>query len=149
MVSLSSLLLGSGWRKNWCVALGAGAINSLNGGSVKGGVTGPRSGLGPIRSSPRPPSVVLLPEPSRVFSLHVGPWCQFLRGLDEAPCPARFSIFCSGPWSFLSSRVGPWASWSHVNFIAWLVPGFEVLSRGAWWISPRSLAFNAKFQHKH
>jgi hypothetical protein len=31
---------------------------------------------------------------SRVFSdLHVGPCRRFLFGLDEAPCPARFSSF--------------------------------------------------------
>jgi hypothetical protein len=155
MVSLSSLLLGGGWRKNWCVAPGLGAINSLNDDKVKGGPTGPWSGLGrsawahfgPTRGLLR---LVLLPEPSRVFSLlHVGPWRQFLRGLDEAPCPARFSIFCPGPQSFPSSQVGPWVSWSHVHFIVWLVPGFEVLSQGAGWTSPGSLAFNTKFLHKH
>jgi hypothetical protein len=37
---------------------------------------------------------VLLPESSRSFPLlHVGPCCQFLFGLDEAPCPARFRHF--------------------------------------------------------
>jgi hypothetical protein len=47
-----------------------------------------------------------------------GPLRQFLCSLDEAPYPARSSIFCSGPLSFSSSRVDPWASWSHVHFIA-------------------------------
>jgi hypothetical protein len=106
--------------------------------------------LGPSWHISWPPSSVILPVSSKTFSLlHVGPWCQFLHSLDEAPCPARFSIFYSGPWSFPSSRVGPWASWSHVHFIAWLVPGFMVLSRGAWWTLPVSLVFDAKFLHKH
>jgi hypothetical protein len=56
------------------------------------------AGLDPLRPSPRPP----LPSvASRVFEsiphLHVGPWCQFLFGLDEAPSPARFNIFLT--WS--------------------------------------------------
>jgi hypothetical protein len=66
-----------------CVALGLGAINTQNGGEVKGARLGPEmgwadrprpAGLGPLRASSWPPSLVLLPEPSRVFSLlHVGP----------------------------------------------------------------------------
>jgi hypothetical protein len=50
--------------------------------------------------------------------LHVGPWRQFLRGLDITPCCASFNIFYLGPRSFPPSRVGPWASWTHVHFIA-------------------------------
>jgi hypothetical protein len=122
-------------------------------------MNGPRNGpgrpagladLGPFWPILWPTSSVMLPVSSRTFSLlYVGPWRQFLCGLKEAPCPARFSIFCSGPQSFPSSQVGPWAFWSHVHFITWLVPGFKVLSRGAWWTLPGSLAFNAKFLHKH
>jgi hypothetical protein len=37
---------------------------------------------------------MLVPESSRVFpDLHVDPCRQFLLGLDEAPCPARFDSF--------------------------------------------------------
>jgi hypothetical protein len=44
---------------------------------------------------------VLLPESSRVFpQLHVGPCRQFLFGLDEAPCPARFNCFLTGSSEF-------------------------------------------------
>jgi hypothetical protein len=44
---------------------------------------------------------VLLPESSRVFPhLHVGPCCQFLFGLDEAPYPARFGSFLTGSSEF-------------------------------------------------
>jgi hypothetical protein len=44
---------------------------------------------------------VLLPESSRVFPLlHVGPCRQFLFGLDEAPCPARFGSFLAGSSEF-------------------------------------------------
>jgi hypothetical protein len=34
---------------------------------------------------------------------------------------ASFSIFCSGPQSFLPSRFGPWPIWSHVHFLSWLM----------------------------
>jgi hypothetical protein len=54
--------------------------------------------LGPLRPSPRP---VLLPESYRVFpQLHLGPCCQFLFGLDEAPYPARFHSFLTGSSEF-------------------------------------------------
>jgi hypothetical protein len=44
---------------------------------------------------------VLVPESSRVFpDLHVGPCRQFLLGLDEAPCPARFDSFKTGSSEF-------------------------------------------------
>jgi hypothetical protein len=44
---------------------------------------------------------VLVPESSRVFpDLHVGPYRQFLPGLDEAPCPARFDSFLTGSSEF-------------------------------------------------
>jgi hypothetical protein len=53
---------------------------------------GPASGL--LRS-------VLVPKSSRVFpDLHVGPCRQFLLGLDEAPCLARFNIFLTGSSEF-------------------------------------------------
>jgi hypothetical protein len=91
------------------VALCRGAINSPRDGYVKGGLKwGPKwagpAGLGPFWPISRPPLLVMLPESSRAFSLlHVGPRRQFLRGLVEAPCPARFSIFYSDPHSFLPS----------------------------------------------
>jgi hypothetical protein len=41
--------------------------------------------------------LVLLPESSRAFPLlHVGPCHQFLFGLDEDLCPARFGTFLPG-----------------------------------------------------
>jgi hypothetical protein len=39
--------------------------------------------------------------------MHVGPLRRLLHGLDRAPCPASFSIFCLGPWSFTASCFGP------------------------------------------
>jgi hypothetical protein len=42
-----------------------------------------------------------VPESSRVFpDLHVGPCRQFLFGLDEAPCPARFDSFSTASSEF-------------------------------------------------
>jgi hypothetical protein len=73
----------------------------------KGWPTGPRSGLagrpasahfGPARDLLCPE---LLPKSYRVFpQLHVGPWRQFLFGLDEDPCPARFDNFLTGSSKF-------------------------------------------------
>jgi hypothetical protein len=46
--------------------------------------------------------LVLVPESSRSFPiLHVGPCCQFLPELDEAPCPARFSAFLARSSEFV------------------------------------------------
>jgi hypothetical protein len=65
----------------------------------KGGSTGLGNGLGrPTRAHFSPADgllcLVLVPESSRSFPLlHVGPYRQFLSGLDEAPCPARFDTF--------------------------------------------------------
>jgi hypothetical protein len=70
------------------------------------GATGPQNGLGrpswthfgPARGLLCP---VLVPESSRVFpDLHVGPCHQFLLGLDEDPCPARFVSFLTGSLEF-------------------------------------------------
>jgi hypothetical protein len=59
------------------------------------------AGLGPLRPTPQTLRLVFFPESSKVFpQLHVGPWRQFLRSLDEAPCPARFGIFLSGSSEF-------------------------------------------------
>jgi hypothetical protein len=71
------------------------------------------TGLGPPAWAHFGPSCgllcpVLLPESSRVFpQLHVGPCRQFLFGLDEAPCPARFSNFLtrSSEFSIFSGLV--------------------------------------------
>jgi hypothetical protein len=60
--------------------------------------------------------------------LHVGPWRRLLHGLDRAPCRASFNIFSSGPWSFTTSCFGPWAIWSHVHHVSWLLPGFMIFS---------------------
>jgi hypothetical protein len=51
---------------------------------------------------------VLVSESSRVFpQLHVGPCGQFLFGLDESPCPARFGSFLtrSSEFSIFSGLV--------------------------------------------
>jgi hypothetical protein len=88
------------------VAPGLRAINSPNGGLVKGGLTGPGNELGrPAWAHFGPASgllrLVSVPESSRVFpDLHVGPCRQFLFGLDEAPCPARFGSFLTGSSKF-------------------------------------------------
>jgi hypothetical protein len=51
--------------------------------------------------SPQPPLPGVTFESSKVFpQLHVGPWCQFLFDLDEAPCPARLGIFLTGSSEF-------------------------------------------------
>jgi hypothetical protein len=77
------------------------------------------TGLGPPQPDLRPPSSVMLLMSSGTFTLlHVGPWCQFLRGLDRAHCFASFNIFCLGPRSFLPSQLGAWATWSHVHFMS-------------------------------
>jgi hypothetical protein len=60
--------------------------------------------------------------------LHEGPWRHLLHGLDRSPCHTSFSIFCSGPWSFVPSHCGPWVIWSHVHLECWLVPGSMILS---------------------
>jgi hypothetical protein len=44
-----------------------------------------------------------------------GPLTSSFYDLDRAPCRASFSIFCSGPWSFVPSCCGPWVIWSHVD----------------------------------
>jgi hypothetical protein len=54
--------------------------------------------IGPARGLLCP---VLVPESSRVFpDLHVDPCRQFLLGLDDAPCPARFNSFLTGSSEF-------------------------------------------------
>jgi hypothetical protein len=59
------------------------------------------AGLGPLRPSRRPALPGLLPDSSRAFPLlHVGPCRRFLFGLDENPCPARFSTFLTGSSEF-------------------------------------------------
>jgi hypothetical protein len=72
----------------------------------KGGLTGPRNGLGrPAWAHFGPTSCLLrpvsVPESSRSFRLlHVGPCCWFLSKLDEAPYPARFDTFLTGSSEF-------------------------------------------------
>jgi hypothetical protein len=47
--------------------------------------------------------LVWVPESSRSFPLlHVGPCRQFLSKLDDAPCPARFNTFLTGPSEFFN-----------------------------------------------
>jgi hypothetical protein len=70
-------------------------------------VTGPQNGLGrPAWAHFGPVShllrLVLVPEFSRSFPLlHVGPCCQFLSELDEAPYPATFGTFLARSSKFV------------------------------------------------
>jgi hypothetical protein len=80
--------------------------------------------------------------------MHVGPWRRLLHSLDRAPCRASFSIFCLGSWSFTASCFGPWAIWSHVHDVSWLVPGFMILPWSVWWTYPESLPLSANFLRK-
>jgi hypothetical protein len=89
------------------VAPGLGAINSRMAARSKGGLTGPRNGLGRPAWAHFDPAngllcLVSVPESSRVFpDLHVGPCRQFLFRLDEAPCLARFNSFLMGSSEFV------------------------------------------------
>jgi hypothetical protein len=113
--------------------------------------------LGPSLPSSAPSSFPSLLVSSRTFTLlYVGLWRHFLHGLDRGTCRESFNIFCSSPQRFLPSRFGPWAIWSHVHFMSWLVPCFMIFSQGAQWISPGSLSFlalksctNNKLQKQH
>jgi hypothetical protein len=160
MVSLPSLLLGGRWRMDWCVALGLGTINSPNGGYVKEGWLGPGVGW-----AGRPgPTGLGWPQPSRLPPLP-GVSSRVFSILPPSACGPLSSVSLRVGRSSLSRKIrhfsglvlrvchllgfGPWASWSQVCFIAWLVPGFKVLSWGAWWTYPRSHFFSAKTLHKH
>jgi hypothetical protein len=72
----------------------------------KGASTGLGNGLGQPAWAHFGPAdgllcLVSVPESSRSFPLlHVGPCRQFLFGLDEAPCPARFDTFPTGSSKF-------------------------------------------------
>jgi hypothetical protein len=72
----------------------------------KGALTGLGNGLGRSAWAHFGPAdnllgLVSIPESSRSFPLlHVGPCCQFLFGLDEAPCPARFGTFLTRSLEF-------------------------------------------------
>jgi hypothetical protein len=74
----------------------------------------------------------LVPESSRSF-----PFCMWALVVSFSPSWTKLlvlqdsALFRLGPRSLSSSRVGSLGSWSHVHFIAWLVPGFKVLSWGA------------------
>jgi hypothetical protein len=100
----------------------------------------------PILASSRSP--MLLGQLLTCSLLHVVPCRRLLHGLDRAPCRASFSIFSSGPWSFTASCFGPWAIWSHVHHVSWLVLGFMIFYWSAWWIYPESLLFNVIFLRK-
>jgi hypothetical protein len=76
----------------------------------KGGRLCPESGwagrpgpavLGPLWPADGMLCLVSVPKSSRSFPLlHVGPCHQFLFGLDETPCPARFGTFLTGSLEF-------------------------------------------------
>jgi hypothetical protein len=81
---------------------------------------------------------ILLPKSSRVFlQLHVGPCRQFLFGLDEAPCPARFGNFLTA-----SSEFSIFSVWS-LGFVKWRNPSGLVV-RGV-----ESKAKNLKVAHEY
>jgi hypothetical protein len=109
------------------------------------GLTGP----GPFRPCSAPShSPMLLGQLLTCSLMHVGPWHRLLHGLDRAPCHASFSIFCLGPWISPASCFGPWAIWSHVHEVSWLVPGFMVVSWSARWTHPESLPLSASLLRK-
>jgi hypothetical protein len=43
---------------------------------------------------------------------------------------------------------GPWALWSHVHDVSWLVSGFMIISWSAWWTYPESLPLSSSFLRK-
>jgi hypothetical protein len=99
----------------------------------------------------------LVPESSRSFPLlHVGPCCQFLSELDEAPCHTRFGPFLTGSSEFVMfSGLVPGllgvmftslhdlyrASWSCHKVLDELIP--DVL------LSTLKLCINTKLQFRH
>jgi hypothetical protein len=121
---------------------------------AKGGREPARKWAGPAGLGPFRPGSALVCSPTLLgqlltFSLmHVGPWRRLLHGLDRAPCRASFSIFCPRPWSFPASCFGPWAIWSYVHDVSWLVPGLMIVSWSAWWTYPEGLLFNVNFLRK-
>jgi hypothetical protein len=104
------------------------------------------TGLGPFRPRLAPP--LLLGQLLTCSLMHVGPWHHLLHGLDRAPCRTSFSIFCLGPCSFTASCFGPWALWSHVHDVSWLVLGFIIVSWSAWWTYLESLPLSVSFLRK-
>jgi hypothetical protein len=102
----------------------------------------PRPGSAPSRSP------TLLGQLLTCSLMHVGPWHRLFHSLDRAPCRASFSIFCPGPWCFPTSCFGPWAIWSHVHDVSWLVLGFMIVSWSAWWTYHESLPLSTSFLRK-
>jgi hypothetical protein len=143
-VSLPSLLLGGGWWINSSVALCTVALNRSKRGYVKGEPEPGRKRARPVGPGPFWLGLALffagelLVSSTTLSQLHVGPWHQFLRGLDRSPYCASFNIFRPGPRSFLPSQIGPWTSWSHAHLVSWLVPGFMTFSQSARWTLPGS-----------
>jgi hypothetical protein len=106
------------------------------------------SNMGPSQPNSSPASSLMLLNSSRAFTLlHVGPWRHFPCGLDRGTCKLHHFLFKSLEIS-ASSQFGPWPIWSHVHFVSWLLLGFMIVSRGAWWTLPKSLAFCVKILHK-
>jgi hypothetical protein len=116
----------------------------------KEGANGPWTGLGrPAWAHPGPVCGLLclmsVPVSSRCFPLlHVGPCHQFLSELDVAPCLTRFGTFLvrSSEFVIFSGWVPSFLESSVLHCMT--CTGFKVLSQGAWWTYPESLAFNAK-----
>jgi hypothetical protein len=141
------------WRPSEAEAINRQALRA-KGGARTGTKTGwagrPRpTGLGPFRPGSAPVhSPALLGQLLTCSLMHVVPWRCLLHGLDRAPCRASFNIFCPGPWSFPASCFGPWAHWSHVHDVSWLVSGFMIVSWSAWWTYPESLPLTSSFLRK-
>jgi hypothetical protein len=121
MVSLSSLLLDGGWRKNYCVALDEGGINSPKGDKVKGG-----AGLGL--------ECAVLVGPGRPAQARFVP--GFLPG-----CFSCDSLFvCTFMWAFdvisfevktwiLAIQASPFSGWvpEDLHVDAWVLGSFGVM----------------------
>jgi hypothetical protein len=107
------------------------------------------TGLGPFRPGSAPVhSRMLLCQLLICSLMHVGPWRRLLHDLDRAPCHTSFNIFRLGPRSFTASCFGPWAIWSHIHYVSWLVLCFMIFSWCAWWTYPESLLLSANFLRK-
>jgi hypothetical protein len=140
------------WQPAEAEAINRGAPRS------KGGANQARNRPGRPAWADRPRPVSARSAPSRSPTLlgqlltcsllHVGPWCRLLHGLGRAPCHVILSIFCPCPWSFTASCFSPWAIWSHVHYVSWLVSGFMIFSWSAWWTYPESHPLSASFLRK-
>jgi hypothetical protein len=71
-----------------------------------------------------------------------------LRICTERSCSFGLRLYLSGwvdlvgkppsPQSFMCWCFSSWVVWSLVHFVSWLVTGFMILSKSAWWTLPES-----------